>query len=87
MPLTHAIMPTVNANNGIPIATALTSAVEPSEEIKTSIVVGTIPIAGANIVGVQTVPVQSTSPVKPVQAIQNMSENLEVNAVSILFCL
>lgn len=80
VPLSHAIMPSVNANNGIPIATALAHAptVEQGDEIKTSIVVGTIPIAGASIVGVQAVPVQNTSPVKAIQSQGNSSEYTDV---------
>ncbi|RZC36185.1 TFIID 20kDa domain containing protein [Asbolus verrucosus] len=67
VPIPHAIMTNVNANNGIPIATALAhapSSVDQSNEIKTGIVVETIPIAGASLVGVQTV----QTPVKTLQA-------------------
>lgn len=63
-----------NGSNGIPIATALTHApatVEAPPEIKTGIVVETIPIpeplSGARLVGVHTVPVQNTSPAKTIQ--------------------
>lgn len=66
VPLSHAIMTNVNTTNGIPLATTLQPAsVEQSGDMKTGIVVETIPIAAANIVGVQSVPVQSASPVKP----------------------
>lgn len=67
VPLSHAIMTNVNSNNGIPIATHQNSAVDQPNEIKSGIVVETIPITGTNLVGVQTVPVQGTSPVKAVQ--------------------
>ncbi|KAF2897628.1 hypothetical protein ILUMI_08540 [Ignelater luminosus] len=74
VPLSHAIMTNVNATNGIPIATALThapTAVDQSGEIKTGIVVETIPIAGAGIVGVPSVPVQNASPIKNTQLTTN----------------
>lgn len=79
----HAIIPSVNANNGIPIATALAHAptVDQGDEIKTGIVVGTIPIAGTSIVGVQAVPVQNTSPVKVIQAQATSSEYIEVSII------
>lgn len=71
VPLT-TVLPTVNAAAGVPIATALApaTAMDQTGEIKTGIVVETIPIAGpANLVGVQTVPVQSagTSQVQQVK--------------------
>lgn len=84
VPLSHTIMPNVNANNGIPIATALTAAVEQPEEMKTTgIVVGTIPIAGTSLVGVQTVPVQNTSPVKTMQQGSSASDYHEVSFITV----
>lgn len=76
----HAIMP---ANNGIPIATALAHAptVDQGDEIKTGIVVGTIPIAGTSIVGVQAVPIQNTSPIKTIHSQVASSEYIEVNVM------
>ncbi|XP_018334434.1 transcription initiation factor TFIID subunit 12 isoform X2 [Agrilus planipennis] len=74
-------MANVNANNGIPIATAIAHApatVDQTVEIKTGIVVESIPIAGANIVGVQTVPVQGVSPIKTVQSNTNSQEMVQI---------
>ncbi|CAH1370403.1 hypothetical protein MTP99_011982 [Tenebrio molitor] len=68
VPIPHAIMTNVNANNGIPL-TALAhapSTVDQSNEIKTGIVVETISMAGASLVGVQTVQ-------NPVKALQSSS--------------
>lgn len=62
VPIPHGIM---NANNGIPL-TALAhgpTSVDQTGEIKTGIVVETIPMAGASLVGVQTV----QTPVKTMQ--------------------
>lgn len=75
VPLSHAIMTNVNATNGIPIATALTHAptlshtsavVEQPSDIKSAVVMEGIPIAGASMAGLQSVPVQaSTANAKP----------------------
>ena len=76
VPIPHAIITNVNANNGIPL-TALThapSTVDQSNDIKTGIVVETIPMAGANLVGVQTVP----TPVKSMQSSSALSEQAQI---------
>lgn len=76
VPLSHAIMTNVNATNGIPIATALThtpSTIDQAGEIKTGIVVETIPI-----VGVPSIPVQGANAVKTVQPSPNAQEGLTV---------
>lgn len=91
VPLSHAIMTNVNSNNGIPIATAIThqnNSTDQTNEIKSGIVVETIPIAGTNLVGVQTVPVQGTSPVKAVQSNQLSTESMQVEiyTVTYMFC-
>lgn len=54
VPLSHAIMTNVNTN-GLPLATALTHQTTNMDQgdIKTGIVMETIPIAGTSIVGVQ----------------------------------
>lgn len=81
VPLSHTIVTNVNSNNGIPIATAIAhqnTATDQPNDIKSGIVVETIPIAGTNLVGVQTVPVQSASPAKVVQTTQPASESVQV---------
>lgn len=76
VPMGHAIMTNVNATNGISLATALTHApttVDQSGEIK---IVDTIPIAGASLVGVPNVPVQTASPIKNAQTTMNTQEGM-----------
>lgn len=84
VPLT-TVIPTVNAAAAVPIATALTPApLESSGEIKTGIVVESIPIAGtANLVGVQTVPMQNASPAKQpvVPPTNSAADHHQVSAV------
>ncbi|EFA02321.1 transcription initiation factor TFIID subunit 12 [Tribolium castaneum] len=65
VPIPHTIMTNVNANNGIPL-TALSHApasVDQSSDMKPGIVVETIPMAGASLVGVQTM----QTPIKTIQ--------------------
>lgn len=72
VPLTHAIMTNVNATNGIPIATAIQPAtVDQNSEIKTGIVMESIPIT-TNLVGVQTVQVANPNSIKPMQVNNSM---------------
>lgn len=74
-------MPSVNAAAAVPVATALAQvpATVNQSEIKTGIVVETIPIAGtANLVGVQNVPAQNASPVKAVASSPSTSDHHEV---------
>lgn len=69
VPLSHAIMTNVNTTNGIPLATALahpTTAVE-QNEIKTGLVMETIPIANSNMVGVQNVQTSNATNTKTFQ--------------------
>ncbi|GJQ70112.1 Taf12 [Trypoxylus dichotomus] len=49
-----------------------------TNDIKSGIMVETIPIAATNLVGVQTVPLQGTSPVKAIQSNQSSSESMQV---------
>lgn len=52
----HGIMSNVNATNGIPLATALShAAVDQSNEIKSGMVVDSMPMASAGLVGVQSI--------------------------------
>ncbi|XP_018565174.1 transcription initiation factor TFIID subunit 12 [Anoplophora glabripennis] len=74
VPLSHAIMTNVNANNGIPVVNAVShvNSTDQSGEIKGSLTIMDA-VGGTNLVGVQTVPVQNATPVKTVQ--QNISSN------------
>lgn len=67
VPLSHAIMTNVNSTNGIPLATALTHPSTTDQEIKTGIVMETIPIAATNIVGVQNMQNSNTTSTKTFQ--------------------
>jgi len=82
VPLTHAIMANVNATNGIPLATALTHApttVDQTGKIETGIVVETIPLASASIVGVPNIPVQGAANIlKNVQTVLSSQEAMAV---------
>lgn len=76
VPISH-IMTNINTNNGIPIATGLAHgppSADPNNEIKSGIVVESMPIASSGLVGVQTVP----STVKSFQAASSSSDQAQV---------
>ncbi|XP_022910424.1 transcription initiation factor TFIID subunit 12 [Onthophagus taurus] len=80
VPLSHNVV-NVNSNNSIPIATALTHTTQNTisqGDIRTDVIMDTMPLAGSSIVNVQTVPVQGTSPVKNVTQSSGPSESLQV---------
>lgn len=80
VPFSHAIMTNVSANNGIPV-TNTTNIEQTGNEVKTGVMMDTVPLANPNIIGVQQTNVTTSSSTAPKPTIQN-STTISNNALN-----